>query len=69
MLYFYKVKTVEYHRENPNNQMTTLGDSGNKKLPFYRKKSPAEPCSRRGSHLPQGVRGMRQDKRHTVEER
>lgn len=47
-----------------------LGDSGKQKLPFNRKKPPAEPGLGRDSSLPQslGARGGGQEKRDTVEE-
>ena len=48
-----------------------FGDSAKEKLPFNRKKPPAEPGSGRGGHLlrPVGVKEGKQDERHAVEER
>lgn len=61
------METLQYYRINPTNQTASyeqvLGKSGNKKLPFNRKKTPAEPGFRRHSHLPWPVVAEGKDKR------
>ncbi|PME06504.1 hypothetical protein A8A06_07425 [Escherichia coli] len=46
-----------------------LGNGGKEKLPFNRKKPPAEPGSGRGSHLPRQVGGEGTEKTERRAER